>query len=44
VILFLPKGVGGLVENLRALAGRRPLPRAPTVPAASPPAKVKEIA
>jgi urea transport system permease protein len=44
VILFLPKGVGGLVENLRALARRRPLPRAPTVPAASPPAKVKEIA
>jgi urea transport system permease protein len=45
VILFLPKGVAGLVENLRALArrrrllGRRRLGGAPKVPA-----KVEEIA
>jgi urea transport system permease protein len=50
VILFLPKGVAGLIEHLRALAERTPLlgrsgiGGAPTVPAASPPAKVKEIA
>jgi urea transport system permease protein len=49
VILFLPKGVGGAIENLRALARRWPLlggPRigAPTVPAASPPPKVNEVA
>jgi urea transport system permease protein len=50
VILFLPKGVAGLIEHLRALAKRTPLlgrsgiGGAPTVPAASPPAKVKEIA
>jgi urea transport system permease protein len=48
VILFLPKGVGGAIESLRALAKRTRLlggPRisAPAVPAAPPP-KVKEIA
>jgi urea transport system permease protein len=50
VILFLPKGVGGLVENLRALAKRRRLlgrprmRRARKVQAAAAPAKVEEIA
>jgi urea transport system permease protein len=50
VILFLPKGVGGLVENLRALARRKPLlgrprmRRARKVQAAAAPAKVEEIA
>jgi urea transport system permease protein len=50
VILFLPKGVAGLIEHLRALGKRTPLlgrcgiGGAPKAPAASPPAKVKEIA
>jgi urea transport system permease protein len=45
VILFLPKGVGGLVENLRALARRRRLLRRPRLGGAPKvPAKVEEIA
>jgi urea transport system permease protein len=45
VILFLPKGVGGLVENLRALARRRRLLRRPRLGGAPKvPAKVEEVA
>jgi urea transport system permease protein len=44
VILFLPKGVAGVVEHLRALARRRPLLRRPRVATSKVPAKVKEIA
>ncbi|HEY0344355.1 MAG TPA: urea ABC transporter permease subunit UrtC [Solirubrobacteraceae bacterium] len=44
VILFLPKGVAGVVEHLRALAKRRPLLRRPRVATSKVPAKVKEIA
>ncbi|MDQ3629696.1 MAG: urea ABC transporter permease subunit UrtC, partial [Actinomycetota bacterium] len=41
VILFLPKGIAGAIENLRGLAARRRLPgrsrlAGPTVPATSP--------
>jgi urea transport system permease protein len=48
VILFLPKGVAGLVEHLRAFAARIPLPgwlriAAPKVSPASPPVP-KEVA
>ena len=40
VILFLPKGIGGAISNLRELATRRPLlGRSPIM--ASPPAKVE---
>jgi urea transport system permease protein len=44
VILFLPKGVGGLVENLRTLAKRRPLLGRARVATPKVPAKVEEIA
>jgi urea transport system permease protein len=53
VILFLPKGVGGAVSDLRRMAGRLPLPgglripapKAKAVPAPAPATtKVKEVA
>jgi urea transport system permease protein len=44
VILFLPKGVAGVVEHLRALARRRPLLRRARVATSKVPAKVKQIA
>ncbi len=48
VILFLPKGIGGAVSDLRRLASRVPLLRGPRIAppavAAGAPKKVKEIA
>ncbi|HTN25459.1 MAG TPA: urea ABC transporter permease subunit UrtC [Solirubrobacteraceae bacterium] len=48
VILFLPKGIGGAVSDLRRVAARLPLLRGPRIAAAqvaaAAPKKVKEIA